>query len=110
MSGQVDPRRPAEFVRSPLLAVAACFALGIALEHSERPSLPGIPLWLGCAVCLLAGLITLRAQLRVLPFLLALAGFVGAGSTAARLFEFRFPPNHVSRLAAQGIDLTEPVH
>jgi competence protein ComEC len=38
-----------------------------------------------------------------------LAGFVAAGASASRLFEFRFPPNHVRNLEAMGVDLNDPV-
>jgi competence protein ComEC len=41
--------------------------------------------------------------------LFLLAGFVIAGASAAQLFEFRFPPNHVRNLAAMGVDLNDPV-
>ncbi len=96
-------------MKGPFLALACCFALGITLARSEHPTLPGVALLLGCALCLLVGLIALRAGLRRVSLLLVLAGFVGAGAVAARLFEFRFPPNHVSHLPAQGIDLSEPL-
>jgi competence protein ComEC len=96
-------------MKSPLLALAACFALGIALGRPEQASLPGLPLLLGCGLCLLAGLVALRAGKQTLSFLAVLAGFVAAGATAARLFEFRFPPNHASHLAAQGVDLALPL-
>jgi competence protein ComEC len=38
-----------------------------------------------------------------------LMAFIAAGATAAQLFERRFPPNHVSHLAGQGVDLEDPV-
>src|SRR5260370_30505169 len=47
--------------------------------------------------------------MRAARFLLALAGCVGNGAVASRLFQFRFPPNHVSNLEQQGFDLTRPV-
>jgi competence protein ComEC len=96
-------------MKSPLLALAACFALGIALQGPDKASLPGLPLLLGCGLCLLAGLLALRAGKLTLSFLAVLAGFVAAGAAAARLFEFRFPPHHASHLAAQGIDLAGPL-
>ncbi len=99
MPGQADAERPVEFVSSPLLALAACFALGIALEPSKPATLPGAPLVGGCAVFLLTGLVALRADKPRLSFLLALIGFVTAGASAARLFDFRFPPQHISHLA-----------
>ena len=36
-------------------------------------------------------------------------GFLGAGASAGCLFAYRFPPNHVSELAARGFDLQEPI-
>src|SRR5712692_2422463 len=109
MPRQTEPERSAEFVGSPLAVVAACFALGVALVRAESSSPPAIPLMLGCGLCLLIGLVALRANLRTLSYLLALAGFVAAGTIAAQLFPYRFPPNHVSHFAAQGVDLTGPV-
>ena len=51
----------------------------------------------------------LRAGWQRVSVLLALLGFVAAGASAGCLFDFRFPPKHVSKLAAQGVDLQEPV-
>src|SRR5712692_7992823 len=86
-----EPLRPSEFELSPLAAVAACFALGIAVTRPGPAKLPGVPLLLGCSGCLLLGLIALRRGKRTLSFLLALGGFIAAGAIAAQLFEFRFP-------------------
>jgi competence protein ComEC len=104
---------------SILLALASCFALGILLASPGRASHSGsgatdviavIPVLLALAgFCMLAGLIAVRAKWLRVAGLLALMGFVFAGATAARLFEFRFPPNHVSHLESRGIDLTQPV-
>lgn len=96
-------------MKSPLLGLAACFALGIALEPSKPASVPGAPLVAGCAVCLFAGLVALCADQRTLSFLLALIGFVTAGASAARLFDFRFPPRHVSHLAIRELEPSEPL-
>src|SRR5260370_28376351 len=104
MSRQADQKRTAEFVRSPLAAIAASFALGIVLARPGHASLPGVPLLLGCGLCLLIGVIALASGMRATPFLLALVGFVGTGAVASRLFQFRFPPNHVSNLEQQGFD------
>jgi len=104
---------------SILLALAGCFALGILLASPGRGLYPRseaaeltvwIPVLLALgAACMLAGLIALRGKrLRVAGWL-ALMGFVFAGATGARLFEFRFPPNHVSHLGSWGVDLTQPV-
>ena len=58
---------------------------------------------------MLAGLLVLRAGWERVSPLLALLGFLAAGASAGRLFECRFPPNHVSKLAAQGVDLQNPI-
>jgi competence protein ComEC len=90
--------------------VAASFSLGILLVGSGRAN------WLlfgalpACvALCLLAGLLMLRAGWERVSLLLALSGFLAAGASAGCLFEFRFPPSHVGKLAAQGFDLGEPI-
>jgi predicted membrane metal-binding protein len=97
-------------LRSPLAALAACIALGILLGRLKPAGVGVIPVLIVTGgICLLAGLFLLRAGWRRAPFLAALAGFVVAGATAAHLFEFRFPPYHVSRLATSGVDLDDPV-
>jgi len=96
-------------MKSPLAALAASFALGIFLARPEHARGIGIPLLLASAgLCLLAGLLLLRVGWRRTSFLFALAGFVAAGATASRLYEFRFPLNHVSRLEALGVELNDP--
>jgi competence protein ComEC len=97
-------------MRSPLLVLAACFALGVAVARPDHTWVPGIPSLVGtAAVCLLAGLLTLRGRWQRVSSLLALAGFVAAGAVAAQLFEHRFPPSHISRLTQFGVDLEDPV-
>ena len=101
-------------MKSPLLALAACFALGIALGRTIEPlrsaPLRSLPLLLGgAAACLLVGLLALRAPWTAVSTLLAFAGFALAGAAAARLFEFRFPSNHLSHLESRGIDVSQPV-
>jgi len=97
-------------MRSPLLALAASFALGIAMARPVPARVVGIGLLLpAIGVCLSAGLLVLRAPWRRAASLLALAGFVLAGAAAARLFDVRFPPNHVRYLETWGIDLNDPV-
>jgi len=102
-------------VKNPLLWLASCFALGIVVVrpgqsgqflavHSAR----SIPFTLlAGSLCLLAGLIALRQCWQRTAAGLALTGFVFAGATAAMLFEFRFPPDHASRLADS--DLSAPI-
>jgi competence protein ComEC len=102
--------RKAARVRSPLLLMAASFGLGIFLAGSGPGNwfvLSALPACVG--VFLLAGLLTLRAGWERVPLLLALLGFLAAGASAGCLFEYRFPPNHVSKLAAQGADLQDPI-
>ena len=109
-------------MKAPLLALAACFALGIALARPDplasHPTVAdpvrAVPVLLGCAAaCLLAGLVMLRTRRQLVATVLALAGFVFAGAAGMRLFEFRFPPSHVSHLGGYvgtwGIDLSQPV-
>jgi competence protein ComEC len=90
--------------------MAASFGLGIFLvgsRHASGFALSGSPACVG--VCLLAGLLTLRAGWERVSLLLVLIGFLAAGASADGLFEYRFPPNHVSKLAAQGVDLQDPI-
>jgi competence protein ComEC len=97
-------------MKSPLLALASCFALGIVLARLQHAGIFGIGLVLALSSsCLLAGLLALRLRWQRSSFALALTGFVAAGAAAGGLFQFRFPPNHVSRLAALGVDLADPV-
>src|SRR5947207_5193671 len=109
-------------MKAPLLALAACFALGVALARPDPLASPptvadpvrAVPVLLGCAAaCLLAGLVMLRTRRQLVATVLALAGFVLAGAAGMRLFEFRFPPSHVSHLGSYletgGLDLSQPV-
>ncbi len=97
-------------MRSPLLLLAACLAFGILGADVGAAWLPGIWFFLPLtAVCLLLGLVALRARREWTASLFILAGFVAAGGTAVRLFELRFPPHHVSHLAGMGVDLPDPV-
>jgi len=97
-------------MKSPLLLLAACFALGIAVVRAAHGWTPGVAFLLAAAAaCLLAGLVSLRVRWHRVSSALALLGFVAAGAAAAQLFEVRFPPHHVSRLAEMGVDLEDPV-
>ncbi len=111
MDSESEAIRP---VRSPLLYVASSFALGILLVHPEQKPLGEIIgdiglLLVSAGVCFLTGLVMLRSEWPKVSALLALAGFVVAGSASSFLFEARFPPNHVRHLATSGIDLTDPI-
>jgi len=104
---EAAPRKTAR-LRSPLLLAAASFGLGVYLAgswHANWLVLSALP----ACVCLLAGLLLLRAGWERFSLLVALAGFLFAGASAGGLFQYRFPPNHVSRLAALGVDLREPI-
>ena len=97
-------------MRSPLLLVATSFGLGVFLVgfgHAHGFVLGTLPACVG--FCLLAGLVVLRAGWEGVSLLLALLGFLAAGASAGCLFDYRFPPNHVSKLAAQGVDLQNPI-
>lgn len=97
-------------MKSPLLLLAACFALGIAVVRPGHGWAPGVAFLLAAAAaCLLAGVLLLRGRWYRVSSALALLGFVAAGAAAAQLFEVRFPPDHVSHLAELGIDLEDPV-
>jgi len=97
-------------MRSPLAALAAALALGICLAPPGTTRFPGPAFLLVLAsMCLLAGLLCLRALGERAAFCFALLGFVAGGAAAARLFEYRFPPDHVSHLASSGVDLNDPV-
>lgn len=101
-------------MKSPLLVLASGFALGILVVQREHsPVFAGmgsIGLMVGlAALCMLVGLVLLRADWRRTALFLAVAGFVTAGASAARLFEVRFAPDHVSHLMALGIDPSEPI-
>ncbi len=110
MSREADPGGQPDFLKSPFLVLAASFALGIALARSRSASLGEVSLVLVLAgACLLAGLAALRGGKCGAATLFALLGFLAAGAAASLLFPFRFPSNHVSRLAALGVDLADPV-
>jgi competence protein ComEC len=100
---------PRTSFKSPLTALAASFALGIVWAHSFRATV-GIPWFLaGAAVCILVGLILLRADWGRTAVWLALASMTLTGVAAARRWEQRFPLNHVRYLESLGVDLDEPV-
>jgi competence protein ComEC len=90
--------------------MGASFGLGIFLAGPGPGNwfvLGALPACVG--LCLLAGLLVLRAGWERVSLLLALLGFLAAGASAGCLFEYRFPPNHVSKLAAPGADLQDPI-
>ncbi|MGE5325686.1 MAG: ComEC/Rec2 family competence protein [Deltaproteobacteria bacterium] len=101
-------------MNAPLLAVSCSFALGIACVDAPHTTLTWtlgrIPVLLALTgAAMLAGLLLLRGRRVLLAGVVALAGFALAGGISATLFEFRFPPSHVSHLDKFGIDLKNPV-
>jgi len=95
-------------MKSPLLILASCFALGILAAHALSFSYVA-PALLLAALCLPGGLIFLRARRAGISGAFALVGFVLAGIVAAGVFENRFPPNHIHYLATWGLDLNRAV-
>ena len=110
MSTPVPNPRSSGVAKSPLLGMAVTFSLGIVLARgiSAQSTVTAWSLITAC-VCLLTGLIILRARWLHLAALLAALGFVAAGAAASSLFESRFGLQHVSNLAALGVDLEDPV-
>ncbi len=101
-------------MKSPLLLLASCFALGIFSAHPEHLPLSELIrditfLLSSAGVFLVLGLLLLRTNWWLPSFLLALVGFTIAGATTSFLFEVRFPPSHVRYLTSSGIDLADPV-
>ena len=97
-------------MKSPLLIVAACFALGILAARALAPGFDDIWLLLAAAsACLLVGLVALRRSSIALSACMALAGFVLAGMAAGAAFQYRFLPNDIHNLAAWGADLKSDV-
>jgi competence protein ComEC len=93
-------------MKSPLLVLASCFALGILATRGLSSSHAGAA-WLLAALCVPGGLVFLRRGWRRVSGGFALAGFVLAGVAAAGAFQNRFPPNHIHNLASWGFDLRQ---
>ena len=97
-------------MKSPLLILAACFALGILVAHPLNPGFRDISVLIAAAsTCLLLGLISLRRGWIPVSACLVLAGFVLAGMAAAVSFQFRFLPNDIHNLAGWGLNLKQYV-
>lgn len=110
MPREAGPPEQPEFLKSPVLVLASFFGLGIVLVRAHSGSWFGIGILLAAgATCLLAGLLALRGGWLRVSALFALAGFMAVGAGTSFLFQFRFPPNHVSRTALPGVDLADPV-
>ena len=97
-------------MKSPLLILAACFALGVLAAHEFSPDFHAIPLLVAAgSACLLLGLVSLRRDWIPVCACLALAGFIIAGIAAGVSFQYRFLPKDVHNLAGWGVDLTRNV-
>ncbi len=98
-------------MKSPLLLLAACYALGILAAHALSPGFQDISVLLATAGgCLLLGLIFLRQNWIGAAGFTAIIGFVLAGMATTTSFQNRFPPNDIHNLAAWGINLKRDVH
>ncbi len=97
-------------MKSPLLLLAACYALGILAAHSLSPDFREIPVLLASTGgCLLLGLIFLRRNwIRAAGFA-AIMGFALAGMATTARFQNRFLPNDIHNLAVWGINLNKDV-
>jgi len=114
MRGPAETDSTRHPLKSPLLIIASCFALGVLLADPRHQPLadviPSVGILLASAgTCCLAGLALLRSGWPKVSGLLALIGFAVAGSASSFLFEARFPPNHVRYLATAGVDLSDPI-
>jgi ComEC/Rec2-related protein len=124
VKGEAKPQGRPPMMKSPLLTVAVCFALGVWIAHAPVFTSP-LPVEVisvligGSAAMLGFGLANLwwhwrggaggRDGAPWLATLLMLAGFVGAGASASRLFDVRFPREHVSHLESSGVDVSKPL-
>jgi len=114
MRGPAETDSTRQSLKSPLLIVASCFALGVFLAHPRHQPLADVMqsvslLLASAGTCSLAGLVLLGSGWPKVSGLLALIGFAVAGSASSFLFEARFPPNHVRYLATSGVDLSDPI-
>jgi competence protein ComEC len=100
-------------MRSPLLVLAAFFALGVLgaacvqSQWTTQPATAGLLLAFG-GVFGLTGLVALRQGCVWLPTIAVLAGFAAAGGAAELLFPFRFGPDHISRIEERGVNVGRP--
>ena len=110
MHDQLTSTQPRNAPTAPLAALAVSFAAGVVWAHSFRSTVGVHCFLVGAGCCLLVGLILLHAGWQRAAVGLALVGLVATGVASARLWERRFPPNHVSHLESLSVDLSEPVH
>ncbi len=95
-------------MKSPLLLLSGCFALGVLLSHAQEG--PWFLYILVCLACTLIGLFALERNRRYTAAFSILAGFLFAGASSACLFQYRFPSDHVAYLSGWGFDLSQPVY
>ncbi len=100
------PRAP---FKSPLAALGASFALGIAWAHCLRASVGVHWFLVSAAACILVGLLLLRAGWGRTAVWFALASMMFTGVAASRRWEQRFPLSHIRYLESMGADLNDPV-
>ena len=99
-----------ELLRSPLLLLTGAFAAGILVARPGHALIANLPLLVTSACFFhLAGLFMLRKARERAATACLLLGFMGAGAAATRLFEQRFPPDHVRHVEGRGVDLSDPV-
>jgi competence protein ComEC len=97
-------------MKSPLLLLATCFALGILATQKLAPDFHTISLLLAAAsACLLLGVIFLRRGRIPLSACMVLAGFLLAGMAAGAGFRYRFLPNDIHYLSGWGVDVNRDV-
>lgn len=90
-------------MNSPVLVLACSFALGILLAQHTNAS-PFVLLFAG-ACCLLAAGLAVRGKRLGAAGAIVLAGFVFAGASSARLFQYRFSTQNISHIGAWGVNL-----
>jgi competence protein ComEC len=101
--------KPRPVFKAPLAALAASFALGIVGAHFFAAAAASYGFLVGAAVCILVGLILLRAGWGRTAVWFALASLMLTGVAASRRWEQRFPLDHVRYLESMGMDLKDPV-
>ncbi len=94
-------------MKSPILPVACCFALGILAARAS----PSGCWWLlaACGTCGLAGFAAWRSNWDRVAVALVFAGFVLAGAADAQLFANRFPVSDITHLERWGLNFRAPL-
>ncbi|MGH9406243.1 MAG: ComEC/Rec2 family competence protein [Terriglobia bacterium] len=94
-------------MKSPVLLLALAFALGILVAESTGGNFAA--LLAAGAACLVLAFLSVRRNRLFVAGVLVLAGFAFAGAAALRLFQNRFPADHISRLGSWGLRLDRPL-